>query len=111
MDYGKVAASFLNLQTGEAVRISSKTRVHPPDDVNPVEFFLGIPEDELFHVARVKIHYRPEDLPGKPRNAMICPTCGEEVIDGRQVIRDSIAVCKACADGAYYELEDLNDNC
>jgi formylmethanofuran dehydrogenase subunit E len=104
LDYGKMAASFLNLKTGEAIRVSSKKRVHPPDGVDLIEFFLKIPDDELFRVTRVKINYRPEDLPGKPLDAMFCPKCGEEVIDGRQVIRDRIAVCKACADGAYYEL-------
>lgn len=36
---------------------------------------------------------------------MICPECGEEVIDGRQVMHNGVEVCKACAYGAYYESE------
>jgi len=104
MDYGKSAATFLNFSTGEAIRISRKTHEHPPADVDLIEYYDGITDEDMFNITRVKVRYRPEDLPGKPLDAMTCPKCGEEVIDGRQVIRDGVAMCKACADGAYYEI-------
>jgi len=103
MDYGKSAATFLNSKTGEAVRIFTKTRLLPPEDADLVEFFQAIPDEEMFSVKSVKVNYQPEDLPGKPLDSMTCPKCGEEVIDGRQVISDGVAMCKACAHGAYYE--------
>jgi len=105
MDYGKSAASFLNLKTGESVRIFTKYRVRPPEGADVVEFFETIKDEDLFSVTRVKIRYRAEDLPGKPVDAMTCPECGEEVTDGRQVVRDGLAMCKACAEGSYYEVE------
>ena len=104
-DYGKSAATFLDAGTGEAVRISRKTHEHPPYGVDLFEYYEGVTDGDMFNVTRVKVHYRPEDLPGKPSCAMVCPKCGEEVVDGRQVIRDGVAMCKACADGAYYEME------
>jgi len=105
MDYGKSAATFLNLSTGEAIRISRKTHEHPPEKVDLIRFYEGVSDEDMFRITRVKVHYQPEDLPGKPLDAMICPKCGEEVIDGRQVVRSGVAMCKACGDGAYYETE------
>ena len=105
MDYGKSAASFLNLKTGEAIRVFRKEHRYPPDGTDLVGYFDAISDEELFSISNVKIHYRPEDLPGKPLDAMICPVCGEEVIDGRQVVRNGVAMCKACAGGSYYELQ------
>jgi len=104
LDYGKSAATFLNSTTGEAVRISRKTHEHPPRGIDLKSYYAAIKDTEMFNVARVKVRYSPEDLPGKPLDAMICPKCGEEVIDGRQVVaRDGAAMCKACAGGAYYD--------
>lgn len=106
MDYGKSAASFLNYRTGEAIRIIRKSTAHPPDGTDLVEFFNDISDEDMFNVTRVKINFRPEDLPGKPLSAMLCPKCGEEVIDGRQVALDGIAMCKSCAQGAYYTIKE-----
>ena len=105
MDYGKSAATFLNSQSGEAYRIKTKTHFRPPEDIDLVAYFETLTDEDMFSVTRVKVNYRQEDMPGKPCDAMDCPKCGEEVIDGRQVVRDGLAMCKACADGAYYELQ------
>ena len=103
MDYGKSAATFLNLKTDEAIRITSGSKKYPPEGADLVEFFNKISDEDMFSVTRVKVGYQPEDLPGKPLDSMTCPKCGESVMDGRQVVRDGAATCKPCADGAYYE--------
>jgi len=105
MDYGKSAATFLNLQSSKAIRVYRKMRTPMPDGADLATFFDAIPDEELFNTANVNVHYRPEDLPGKPLYAMTCQLCGEEVIDGRQVMQNGIDVCKACAAGAYYDAE------
>lgn len=33
---------------------------------------------------------------------MCCAGCGERVNDGREVLRDGVALCRACAGAAYY---------
>lgn len=106
LDYGKAAATFLNTQTGEAVRIYRETRLYPPEGEDLISFFEKISDEEMFSVTQVKVDYQPEDLPGKPLDAMTCPVCKEEVIDGRQVEHNGIFMCKGCACGAYYELEE-----
>ena len=103
MDYGKSAATFLNTQTGKAVRVRTTRYFAAPEGADLVEFFNAIPDEEMFEFTAVKVHYRPEDLPGKPLDRMTCPACKEEVTDGRQVVRDGTALCKACAEGAYYD--------
>ncbi len=104
MDYGKTAATFLNCETGQAFRVLRTKHVYPPDGDNDIAgFFNKISDEELFTWAPVKVHFRPEDLPGKPLQATFCQQCGEEVIDGRQVEEGGKTLCKACADGGYYE--------
>ena len=103
MDYGKSAATFLNLKTGEAIRITRGKTESPPDGADLVAFFEKIPDEEMFIYSHVNVLYQPEDLPGKPLSASLtCPKCGEKVMDGRQVIHNGAEMCKACAHGAYY---------
>lgn len=105
LDYGKSAATFVNIKTGEAIRIYRKYRIFPPEGEDVVAFYNGVKDEEMFSVQKVRVDFKPEDLPGKPLDAIICPSCGEEVIDGRQVIKKGVAVCKACAFGSYYTVE------
>ena len=104
MDYGKSATTFVNINTGDALRICTKFHMYPPEGADLVEFFNKLKDKEMFIAQKVKVDYKPEDLPGKPLDAMTCPLCGEEVIDGRQVVKDGIAMCKACAYGSYYKI-------
>ena len=104
MDYGKSAATFLNLATDEAVRLHTRTHYRPPEGVDLIEFFEAISDEEMFDIRPVTVRYRPQDLPGKPREHMNCPICGEEINDGRQVIRDGVALCKGCTEDSYYTL-------
>jgi len=106
MDYGKSAASFLNLKSGKAIRIFTKMRMRPPEGADLIEFFESFADDDMFSVESVKINYCPEDLPGKPLAVMVCPECDEEILDGRQISHNGTEMCKACVNGAYYELED-----
>ena len=103
MDYGKSAATFLDLKTGDSYRVKTKYYIQAPEDSDLIDFFDSISDDYMFVVTPVKVKYRPEDLPGKPLDSMTCPKCGEEIIDGRQVEADGVYMCKACAYGAYYD--------
>jgi len=103
MDYGKSAATFLNTETGQAIRLHTLQHYRPPEGADLVEFYDAISDDEMFAVDTVKVHFGPQDLPGKPIDHARCEACGEEVNDGRQVVQDGKTLCKACAFGAYYE--------
>lgn len=114
LDYGKVAATFLNTETGEAVRVVAleESRAladarHPEIESKKERQFLTYREaadDELFKTERVSVRYGEMDAPGRPRSRTTCARCGEGVNDGREVSSPSgETLCRPCASGGYYE--------
>lgn len=112
MDYGKMAATFLNLKTGKAVRIIAredsrqKAKEYFPDIENKyaaqLEAYKIMPNEELFNVMEVKVKINPEDMPGRPLRRVKCDSCGEYIQDMRDVEIDGKSLCRPCADGGYY---------
>jgi formylmethanofuran dehydrogenase subunit E len=103
MDYGKMAATFVDLATGRAVRLAPQPDVpHAGPDTNPVEYWKDWTDEALFSCTPVTVDIPPEDLPGHPGYHAVCASCGEEIKDGREVARDGATLCRACAHGAYY---------
>jgi formylmethanofuran dehydrogenase subunit E len=111
-DYGKLAATFLNVKTGEAVRVvaldSSREAANCafPEIENKYERQLHayklLPEEELFKVERVRVDVPPQDQPGRPVSRVQCDECGEGINDRREVARDGRTLCRACAGEGYY---------
>jgi formylmethanofuran dehydrogenase subunit E len=61
-----------------------------------------MPDSVLFRVQRVRVDISDLDLPGPTRKKVTCERCGQVVRDGREVVKDGVIMCKACAQGAYY---------
>lgn len=101
-DYGKVAATFVNIETGQAIRIHRKKRMHPKDGEDMIAFYRDLPEDLIFSVQPIIVNLQPGDLPGPPSEIVDCAICGEDVTDGKHTIIDGKPVCKACAGQGYY---------
>lgn len=107
-DYGIMAASFLDLASGKAIRIIQRPEVpHAPKDKEEMlAFFAGMTDNELFLVHEVELRDFDEcDLPGRPRKTEVCATCGERVHDGRGVERDGKVYCKRCSGEPVYFIE------
>ncbi len=105
MDYGKTAATFLDLATGRSIRIYRKYKVFPDKGTDLVKFYDAVSDDELFSVQEVEVDYKPTDLPGPPMEVQVCAFCGEEILDGRQVMKDGKCCCRSCLDGGYYRVK------
>jgi formylmethanofuran dehydrogenase subunit E len=114
LDYGKLAASFLNRETGKAVRIvalESSRRLadlrHPEIEdkcERQMRTYREAAEEELFAVTDVEVQVRAKDLPGHPRSRVICSKCGDGVNDGREIsLPDRITLCRPCVYGTYYQ--------
>ena len=111
-DYGKLAATFVNTKTGEAIRIvalddsrSLADRCFPEVDnkyERQLRAYKLLPDEELFKVERVAVNVPAEDQPGRPVSRVRCDQCGEGVNDRREVARGGRTLCRACAGDAYY---------
>jgi len=119
LDYGKLAATFLNSETGKAVRIVALESSRGLADQRHPEIadkyqrqmraYREAAEEELFDVTEVEVRMRAKDLPGHPRSRVICHKCGEGVNDGREVrLPERITLCRSCVYGAYYEPRQIS---
>jgi formylmethanofuran dehydrogenase subunit E len=114
VDYGKVAATFVDLETQDAVRVVARddSRVKAksmfPECGGPyrqqLEAYKVMLDQNLFTVERVRVNLRPQDLPGRPRSRVPCDRCGECINDGREIVMTDRVLCRPCAAGGYYEL-------
>jgi formylmethanofuran dehydrogenase subunit E len=113
-DYGKVAATFLNTESGEAVRVVAldESRAladarYPQIESRKERQFLAYREAldaELFKVERVRVEYGLMDAPGRPKARVACSSCGEGINDGRELENGIDGVlCRPCALGGYYK--------
>ncbi len=112
-DFGKVAATFCDLQENRAVRVvareSSKQRARElyPDiadkNLQQMKAYREMPDEELFEARWVRVRLGPEDLPGYKAPPAVCSACGEGINFKREVIRGGLVLCRACAGESYYE--------
>lgn len=111
-DYGKFAATFVDLSTGKAVRISTVEgpRDNPGEvDMNEmIEKLSKVPEEELLKIEEVTVDIPPEDIPGFPKYRAVCDECGDRILDRREILDGEKTLCKACAEGPYYKLASDN---
>ena len=106
--YGKFAATFYNMDTGEALRIvdidaNKKDKKKETRD-EMIERFKTTPPEELFDVQKVKVKLTEAQMPGKPHVTEICSICGDKVTDNHHLMVDGKPVCKPCVEGAYYQV-------
>lgn len=112
-DYGKVAATFLNTETGHAVRIVARDKSreladsrYPQISIKKDRQLLAYREasdDEMFSIERVDVEFGELDAPGYPRRRVRCSNCGEGINDGKDVIgKDGAILCLPCNSGGYY---------
>jgi formylmethanofuran dehydrogenase subunit E len=113
LDFGKVAATFVDLETGRAVRVVArddsreKAKAMFPAIADPsqaqLEAYRVMENDELFNLEAVRVKLNPEDLPGRPRSRVTCAQCGESVNDSRERRLGGRVLCRSCAGERYYE--------
>jgi formylmethanofuran dehydrogenase subunit E len=96
-DYGKMAATFINLESGKSVRVVTRSnRKMPEGDPVGMPYHNEALEEEMFSISEVEVQLLPEDMPGKPLRKVVCGSCGETVLDGREIEHQGESLCKPC---------------
>jgi formylmethanofuran dehydrogenase subunit E len=114
-DWGKVAATFCDLQTGRAIRVAAKEsskqaakNLFPdlPREEAQQKAYAQLSDDVLFSTEWVKVEIQPEDLPGFKGPRVVCAQCGEGINFKREVTVRGRTLCRACAGERYYAHAD-----
>ena len=114
-DFGKMAATFVDVQSGRAVRIAAREsskalarQMHPELESKNQQQMLAYREmadDDLFTTQWVKVELPPEEFPGYKGERIVCDLCGEGINFRREVRRNGNTLCRSCAGERYYEPE------
>lgn len=113
-DYGKLAGTFVDTPTGQAVRLVP----HPQARAHAAALSSGastrwqaqligyqrLRDEELFLAQPVALNVPLERLISRPDARARCERCGEEILNERQVRFGDSVVCRACAGEAYYRV-------
>jgi len=113
VDYGKVAATFLNTETNKAVRVVALESARALADERhssladkrerQFETYREATPEDLFKIEPVRVELKDLDLPGSLRSRVLCSSCNEGINDGREVITsEGHCLCRPCAQGGYY---------
>lgn len=112
LDFGKMAATFCDLETGRAVRVAAldtakdRARELYPDleskNEQQMRAYREMPDDELFAHRWVRVSISPSDLPGFKGPRVVCASCGEGISFQRETVAGGLTLCRACAGQAYY---------
>lgn len=113
MDYGIMAATFINLDTGKSFRLVSTEEsrdlaaVYAPEvsgkSAQQLTAYQRMPDSVLFRVQDVEVDISEYDLPGPTRRKVACDQCGQMVRDHREIVKEGRTLCKPCARGAYFK--------
>jgi len=111
-DWGKLAATFIDVESGKAVRIAAREsskalarEMHPEIESKNQQQMLAyreMSEQELFDVQNVKVELSPEEFPGFKGERIVCEQCGEGINFKREVRREGRILCRGCAGENYF---------
>ena len=112
-DWGKMAATFVDLADGRALRIAAKesakerARARYPAIENKnqqqMHAYREMPDGELFTEEWVTVRLEAKEFPGYKGERVSCAVCGEGISYERWVERAGGKLCYGCAEpGARY---------
>ena len=123
-DWGKMAATFVNLATGRAVRIVALensrelARLRYPEIENKGQqqmmAYRELTDEELFREQWVTVDLPPKEMPGYKGERVACAECGEGVNFDRFVERAEPGghvqrLCLSCADPSLRYWQPLGE--
>jgi len=106
-DWGKMAATFVDLSQDLGVRVIAletsrdlARELHPEIENKSRQQMLAyreLDDAQLFRVDRVRVHVDPAELPGFRGDRAMCDRCGEGINFARFEEIDGKKLCLSCA--------------
>ena len=111
-DWGKVAATFVDLASHRAIRVAARETSRElagqrfPQLANPKQqqmaAYRELPDADLFDEMWVEVDLAAEELPGYKGSRATCAECGEGINFKKEILRNGRTLCRSCAGEAYY---------
>jgi formylmethanofuran dehydrogenase subunit E len=115
-DYGKVAVTFVDTQTGRAVRVAPRLDIReragafvPEEDRRyfaQMQAYQIMPDEEMFTLQDVILNTPIGEIISRPGVRVNCEACGEEITNEREIGYGSQKLCRACAGHGYYQVAE-----
>jgi formylmethanofuran dehydrogenase subunit E len=112
-DYGKVAATFVDTQTGRATRVAPRLDIREractfaPEESRhyfaQMQAYQVMPDEEMLTVQEVVLNTAIEQIMSRPGIRVNCDVCGEEIMNEREIHQNGLTLCLPCAQGGYYQ--------
>ena len=112
-DYGKVAATFVDVRTGRAFRVAPRLDIREracafvPAEVRhyfaQMKAYQSMPDEEMLNIQEVALNISIEKIISRPGLRVNCDVCGEEIMNEREVRQHGLTLCQPCAHGGYFQ--------
>ncbi len=106
-DWGKMAATFVDLEAGRAIRIVAldnsrelASQLFPrieSEGQRQMMAYRELTDAQMFTEQWVRVAIDPQELPGARDERVDCPHCGEGVNFGRIAVVNGERLCLSCA--------------
>ncbi|MEZ4860662.1 MAG: FmdE family protein [Caldilineaceae bacterium] len=113
-DYGKIAATFIDVKWGQAVRVAPQPNVRdcaahyapqePRHYYAQLQAYKIMPDAELLTVQPVQLCRPLTAIVSRPGYRVNCAVCGEEIINEREIMVEGQPHCQTCVGNGYYQL-------
>jgi formylmethanofuran dehydrogenase subunit E len=115
LDFGKLAATLVDTHTNTAVRVAPSAVARQlasqlmPESIDRWHAYLQsyqvIPDSKLIDLQKVHLTLSIDEILSKPNSRATCNSCGEEIMNEREVLGDKGVLCRSCAGDSYYRLD------
>ncbi len=113
-DFGKTAATFIDTQTGQAIRVAPSLDIRVKACAYAfnesrhyfaqMQAYQTMPDGEMFTFTSVSLNTSIEAIVSRPGMRVICDLCGEEIMNEREIKKGGLNLCVSCAGKSYYSV-------
>jgi formylmethanofuran dehydrogenase subunit E len=111
-DYGKTAATFVDVETSRAFRLAPAPNIREracdfiPEESRryfaQMQAYKTMPDEEMFTVQEVALVKSVAKILSRPGLRVNCDMCGEEIMNEREIRQNGMTLCRSCVGMAYY---------